>query len=65
MQVVNALIDNIKVINRRKELAKGTPEEIQKSPKLIDAYLGNSKIVEEAEAPFKPIEIASQSRKPE
>lgn len=65
MQVVNTLCDNIKVINFGKELAEGTPEEIQKNPKVIDAYLGNSKIVEEAEAPFKPIEIASQSRKPE
>ena len=44
MQVVNTLADNIKVINFGKELAEGTPEEIQKNPAVIEAYLGNSDI---------------------
>ena len=44
MQVVNTLAQNIKVINFGKELAEGTPEEIQKNPAVIDAYLGNSDI---------------------
>ncbi len=44
MQVVNTLADNIKVINFGKELAEGTPEEIQKNPAVIEAYLGNADI---------------------
>lgn len=44
MQVVNTLADNIKVINFGKELAEGTPEEIQKNTAVIDAYLGNANI---------------------
>lgn len=65
MQVVNTLCDSIKVINFGKELAEGTPEEIQKNPAVIDAYLGNAKIVEDAQKPFEPIKIASQSRRPQ
>ena len=65
MQVVNTLCDNIKVINFGKELAEGTPEEIQKNPAVIDAYLGNAKIVEDAQKPFEPIKIAQQSRRPQ
>ncbi|MCR4822114.1 MAG: ABC transporter ATP-binding protein [Treponema sp.] len=44
MQVVNTLADRIKVINFGKELAEGSPEEIQKNPSVIEAYLGNSEI---------------------
>jgi branched-chain amino acid transport system ATP-binding protein len=44
MQVVNTLADNIKVINFGKELAEGSPEEIQKNPAVIEAYLGNADI---------------------
>ena len=65
MQVVNTLCDNIKVINFGKELAEGSPEEIQKNPAVIDAYLGNAKIVEDAQKPFEPIKIAQQSRRPQ
>lgn len=44
MQVVNTLADNVKVINFGKELAEGTPEQIQKNPAVIEAYLGNADI---------------------
>ena len=44
MQVVNTLADRIKVINFGKELAEGSPDEIQKNPAVIEAYLGNSDI---------------------
>lgn len=65
MQVVNTLCDHIKVINFGKELAEGTPEEIQKNPAVIDAYLGNAKIVEEAQEPFEPIHLENQAKKSE
>ena len=43
-KVVNTLADNIKVINFGKELAEGSPEEIQKNHAVIEAYLGNADI---------------------
>lgn len=52
MQVITSLCDQIKVINFGKELAEGTPDEIQKNPAVIDAYLGNADILDEAFSPF-------------
>lgn len=55
MQVVTSLCDHIKVINFGKELAEGTPAEIQGNQTVIDAYLGNAEIDEELKnfkAPF-------------
>lgn len=44
MQVIMSLCDHIQVVDFGKEIARGTPDEIQKNPAVIKAYLGNEDI---------------------
>jgi branched-chain amino acid transport system ATP-binding protein len=44
MQVIMTLCDFIQVVDFGKEIARGTPEEIQNNPAVIKAYLGNGEI---------------------
>jgi branched-chain amino acid transport system ATP-binding protein len=44
MQVIMTLCDHIQVVNFGKEIARGTPEEIQSNQNVIKAYLGNGEI---------------------
>ena len=44
MQVIMSLCNHLKVVDFGKELADGTPEEVQKNPAVIKAYLGNADI---------------------
>jgi branched-chain amino acid transport system ATP-binding protein len=41
MEVIMNLCQYIKVIDFGKTIAEGTPEEIQKNPQVIKAYLGD------------------------
>jgi branched-chain amino acid transport system ATP-binding protein len=44
MQVIMTLCDFIQVVDFGKEIARGKPEEIQKNPAVIKAYLGNEEL---------------------
>ncbi len=63
MSLVMNICDGICVLNFGQIIAKGTPDEIQNNPAVIEAYLGRQKDTEQKESDLEDAMIAATLRK--
>lgn len=64
MRLVMSVATNVVVLNFGQVIAAGTPQEIQRDPKVVEAYLGGGDDDQQVVAPTKPATKKAPARKP-